>query len=311
MRERKREILLAFILCFCIGLNAQEIPLADYKLKYPNDDAVFLKKKENTRIFFDDGKMKVESTHEEEMMVLTEKGVNYGERELSEDFFVKIEDLKARSYEPDGKKFRKKEVTDFKRQTDVGGDSFYDDGSTVSFIFAGLVPGAKTEMTYKENINEPRFFGAAFFASYIPIDEFEYTVEVPKNVTVNYKLFNTEKIKVEFTKEEKKKSTILSWKAHGLLRIKPESSAPSLRYTEPHLVVYISEYNNNGKDSVLLKTPADLYRWYSSLVKDVNRNASPALQKIVDSLVTGETDEFEKVKKNILLGAGQNFLHRF
>jgi transglutaminase-like putative cysteine protease len=275
----------------------QEIDLDAYKKKYPDADAVFLKKKENARVFFEKDQLKVESVTAEQMLVLTENGVNYGERKVSENFFVKVEELKAHSLEPDGKKYKKKEVTEFKKQTDVSDASFYDDGSTTTFIFPGLVPGTKTEMTYREIINEPRFFGATYFSSYIPVEEFEYTVEFPKSVTVNYKLFNTENINIEFTKEEKKKTNIFTWKSRNLPKIKSESAAPSFRYTEPHMVVYISEFSINGKDSVLLKTPAELYKWYAHLVKNVSRSPDPDLKKLVDSLVKGEPDEFEKVKK--------------
>lgn len=288
-------------LCACVAFAAavaQELTLDDYKKKYPGEDAVFLKKKEQARIFFEKDELKVESFHTEEMLVLTDKGVNYGGRELSEDYFTKILELKARSHVPDGKGYKKKDVTEFKKQTDVSSESFYDDGATTSFIFPSLVPGTRTEMTYKKMLNEPRFFGGAFFASYIPIEEFEFSIEVPKEVTVSYRMFNAEKTDIQFAKEEKKKTTIMTWKARSLARIRPENAAPALRYTEPHMVVYISDIKTKGgRDSVLLKDPAHLYSWYAQLVKDVNRNDDPALKKLADSLVAGETDEFEKVKK--------------
>jgi hypothetical protein len=99
------------------------------------------------------------------------------------------------------------------------------------------------------------------------------------------------------SKEEKKNETIYKWETKNSKPIIQFSDAPNVRYYEPHMVFYITDYEINKQPQRLLGIPKDLYSWYCELQKNVNKTEDKRLKKITDSLVSGTSDEFEKVKK--------------
>ena len=64
----------------------------------------------------------------------------------------------------------------------------------------------------------------------------------PKNVKVTFKEFHTNGIGLTLTKEEKGKNRIYTWKAENLDKMRSENSAPSISYAEPHIILFIEEY---------------------------------------------------------------------
>ena len=170
---------------------------------------------------------------------------------------------------------------------------FYDDYESTSFVFSNVVTGSRTIMSYKELLTEPRFFGMFFFSTYVPCKEAEFSVFVPEDVKISYKLFNVNEKEVQFSK----KGNIYSWKMTNVKKFEFDNDAPNIRYYEPHIFIKIDEYKIKGESKKLLADPASLYNWYYFLTKDVNKDDAPQLRSIVDSLVKGESDELVKVKK--------------
>jgi hypothetical protein len=71
---------------------------------------------------------------------------------------------------------------------------------------------------------------------------------------------------------------------------------PSGRYYDPHIIIYITSYENKDGRQNFLSSLEDLYKWNVSFTKELNKSADDNLKKIVDSLITGKTGEKEKAK---------------
>ena len=102
--------------------------------------------------------------------------------------------------------------------------------------------------------------------------------------------------KIKFSEKKEGKITTYIWKAENLDKTEYEANAPSPAYYAPHLVVYINEVNEKGKKVSVLGNVESLYNWYSSLVKDVNKEEDKQLKKITDKLVANAKTDEEKIK---------------
>jgi len=76
-----------------------------------------------------------------------------------------------------------------------------------------------------------------------------------------------------------------------------EEDSPNYKNTLPHIIPIITSYKVNGKTQTVLGEVSDLYNWYYSLVKNVNRDApSKELVSLVNKLTLNKKNDLEKVK---------------
>jgi transglutaminase-like putative cysteine protease len=280
-------------------LPAQKKDLTQqYLEKYPEENAVYLKRTEYNTIKLEKGELKVYTKSSEDLLLLSDKVSSYSDRPIYFSSFSEISNVKAQSLNPNATggytivPVKEKYVTN-----EFSEGSFYDDMRATHNVYTGLTTGSRIQMDYTEKLNQARFFGRFYFSTSLPTEDAEFSVEVPKGVTIDWKLFNINESDLVFTKTESKKKTIYTWKKAYAAKYKTEDDAPSSLYFAPHIVVYIKDYTVKGKTIKLLDGPGGLYDWYYSMVKGVNTTPDPAMQKIVDSLTNGITDEKEKVKK--------------
>ncbi len=260
------------------------------------ENAVFLKRKESAEIFFDKEQLKIRTKVMEDLLILNDKGSIYNERSVYFSHFQEIKDLDAKTLIPEGKSYRTVRVSDFTKKNDVSSGVFYDDHQAINFTFPGLKAGARAIYSYEEIQAEPRFFGIFFFGSYIDSKEAELEVLVPSNVKIKYRLFGSGTEKVVFKEIKTKKYTILSWKAKDMKKFDTAPGAPNIRYHTPHIILYVDEYTNDDKTTKLLSDASHLYKWYRSLVKDLNKTDDEGMKKLVDSLTFGLKDDLARVK---------------
>ncbi len=278
----------------CLTTFAQLSTLSDYQKKYKGHNAVFLKKNVFTTIklkkksFID-----IRSEEEEEMMILSEAGIRYGQKSLYSDSFIASEIMDAYTLGTDRQKTK---ATDISTKSDMGSYSFYDDRKSTVINFPSLNPGAVTHIKSMTNFKEPKFFGAEFISSFIPVEEMQIKIKCSKKINLHYQVFNGKGSDIEFTKTEKGKNYIYTWKIKNIPEYKFESDAPNVRYYAPHILFRINSFHKKDSLKNLLSNPADLYNWYKELTKNVNQKTDEKIKHIVDSLCTGKLTELEKVK---------------
>ncbi len=287
-----------FICCVdCSRMQAQEYDFDQIKKNYADENAVYLKRAEDATLKIEDGKLKVYSDVSEDMLMLSDKANIYGEKSIYYSYFNIISNIEAYTLVPQKKKFKTVQVRNILDKNDIGEGNFYDDSKAKSFAFSGIQPGARTVLSYREEIKEPHFFGHFFFSSYVPCVESRFSVTFPKDVSLTYTLFGADQSGIKFTKKEGRSTTTYTWVASNTKKFQEEDDSPNIRYYEPHIIVRINNYTVDGQKTQVLETPADLNRWYHSMVANVNQTINANLQHIVDSLVGGQATELEKVKK--------------
>lgn len=265
--------------------------------KYKDANAILLKRVSDYSLFIEKNVPKGICKSLEQVVINKEQGINFQNRSISTSSFIEASNIEAFIQIPKTKKYEKKEVTDIVKKADTDENVFYDDQASYSFTYPAAQVGAILNTSYTHTYNDAHFLGAYSWSNFIPSIDEVLIIRVKKNIHLEYKFFHDEKLKLEFTKEEKKDEIIYTWRLKDNKPDKQFDDAPNYRYYEPHMVFYIRDYELNGEKIPFLGTPKNLFNWYSSLIKNVNKTEDKNLKRIADSLVTGVNDEWEKVKK--------------
>lgn len=296
---KKSWFVILFLALSTVAVNAQKGDrTAEFVAKYPEESAVFLDRSEHSVIRMEKGVPIVYTKTHEELLLLSDRVSGYSERPIYYSSFSEISAVKAQAMNPDGKGgYKVAPVKDKYVTNEFSAGSFYDDYKALNLVYTGLIKGSRMLMNYTEKLKESRFFGRFYFSTGIPVEQSEFTVEVPANVTIEWKLFNITQEELEFSVTEKRGKKTYSWRKKNPTKYRSEDDDPGLSWFAPHIVVYIKEFTNKGKVVTYLDGPEGLYNWYYTFIDDISKEEDPELKRIVDSLTTGVTDEFEKVTK--------------
>lgn len=278
-------------------IYSQKSNVDEARARFPDASAIYLYKSQEFKIIVENGTLKGICKVHEQILINKEAGINYQTRYVSSNSFVEATDIIAFTLVPDKKKFVKKMVEKISQKDDPDRSSFYDDVKSYSIVFPSVQVGAILDLEYTFKYKEPRFMGSYYWTDYIPVVQNELKISTQSDIHINYHFFNKEVIDVEFTKEVKKNETIYKWETINVKPIIQYSDAPNIRYYEPHMIFYITDFEVNKQRNQLLGSPKNLYSWYSELQKNVNKTEDKRLKKITDSLIYGIADDFEKVKK--------------
>lgn len=295
--KRMRLVVFTSLFMNCMFSSAQIAGVAEARTLYPEASVVYLNKFQEYKIFLEDTKLTGVCTVREQVFINKESGLSFQKESIPSNSFVVASDIKAFTYVPNNKKYEKKEVQKISLNNDMGRNSFYDDQKSYDFVYPSVQPGAVLDLSYQLKYVEPRFMGSHYWLDFIPCLQSELVVSVQKNINIAYKLFNCEDKKIVFTKEEKKNEIIYRWKFQSDGTGIFYDDAPNFRYYQPHIVFYVTDYMLDGKVVDLLKTPKNLYKWYSDLQKNLNQTEDLKLKHITDSLIVNTTSEAEKVNK--------------
>ena len=252
----------------------------------------------DVRISIDkEGKLIIEEDVYEEIQYFNDNATLYSEQTIGySGSFSELRDVEAYSLVPDGKnRLKKIKVEKFITSDARSRDIFYDDRKKVSFVFPALRAGAKTVMKYTKSYKEPRLWGYYIFSSYLPVVKSIFTVTAPVEVILNYDLFNIDKDRVHFTREQKGKNIIYRWEASGLDRIRSAGSGGIL-HVAPHLIIYIQSYEYDGITRHVLGDINNLYAWYTGFLEGLNDEGDEGLKNMVSEIIEGKQNEREKVK---------------
>lgn len=285
-----------FVAFSSLGQPAEE--LAKYKAKYPNESSIYLMKQRDVLIdLTSTGELDVSEKVYEKQFILDRKISNISTKSLQYSSFTPIDNIEAHTFIPNNKKYKKVAVEDFKTKDVLEGAIFHNDIKAISFHYTGLETGAQNDLSYRRVYNEPRFLSSFYLAEGTPIEKTKFTVKVHEDVNIAYVLKNCEDLDIDFSEKVAKGYKIYTWSMESVPELKYESGAQGILYYVPHIIVRIKDYTINGGKKNLLATVDDLYGWYNSLLKDVNKDDQSELKKIADSLVTGIDSEEEKVKR--------------
>ncbi len=281
-------------------LLAQNQNLEFYKKKYPNIGEIILSQSETLFITVKDDKLDISSNSFEESYIIDEDvqkrrsigGVPYST-------FQEIKEIQAFTLVPSGNnKFKKIEIKDFKIVPDRNSRTFHDDYKLKQFDYPQLSLGAKKTLAVTKNFPEPRLISGEMFMAGFPVEHKEFSVMADKSVDLGYKVFNNEKQKIQFSKEEKNGKILYKWTAKDIPKFAYEEKTPSPLYYAPMVEVYIKSYTTKkGDKKMILNSLEDLHRLYTHYIKDVGVNPDKEMVNLANTLKQKHTNELDQVKE--------------
>ena len=282
-------------LLFSTLLNAQT-PLEEYKVKYPDEAVVYLDHSSELFIEIENDALEINSVLHDRKLYLNNLATSNSKEDISYSGFYEVSDINAYTEVPNGNRYKKVKVTEFKEKDELSGDIFHDDIKSINFYFPKLQEGAITNLHYNEKIKEPRFINSFFFGNFVPIEKAAYKIVCDEDVELEIKYFHTDASKLNYSKTSKRGKNIHSWELKDIEAWESEAGGPPIRSYLPHIMVYIKNYKVNDKEHTVLSEVKDLHHWYRNFLKDLNKDNNPQLQSVVDSLTATSTTELEKVK---------------
>ncbi len=290
-------VLFFFIICFsisCFGQESEEFKR--YKDLYPNAYSVTTNKETVITIKLEDENLNVTQEFLEEDLYLDEGASRNSKRSLHFSSFFELDNVEASSFVFSDGKYREMEVKEFTEKDELD-QSFYDDSKSLNFIFPNLQKGAKSRLKYSEKVKNPRFLSPFYFGDFSPIINNKVTIVADKNINLKFKEFHTDDLDIKFNKQEKRNSVIYTWELKNMNKFKYESNSPTYKKIFPHIVPIITSYRTKNDTVALANEVDDLYKWYYSLVKNINKDApDEELVAVVNDLTANKPNDFEKVK---------------
>lgn len=267
-----------------------------YKEKFPDEPAVYVERSEVLNLLVDGDSLRAFSDVTEDMLLLKEQADLFADKRVYGSHFTKVENLKAKTLVWDKNRYREMNVTSFKKNSDVDRGIFYDDSYYYSFSFPAAASRNRTHLEYRENLKDARFIPGYVFSSFLPQGKTSFTIKTTKDVDLYYEVLHDTKKQIQFKKTEKGSTIVYEWSTQNIPGIESEGNSPSLRYFAPQLVCYVKSYQTKKGKVKVFDSLDDLYSWYYTFIKDLNKEASPELQAVADKLKASSTTELELVR---------------
>ncbi len=173
---------------------------------------------------------------------------------------------------------------------------FHSDLKVCHFVYPLENKGDQVELSYQKIFKDVKFLDPLYFVDIHDIVYSEITVIVPKWLKLNKVQWNFDGYELDVSEEAEKKSTVYHYTQENVVALSREGNAPSRSKIYPHIIPIVQSYTNDGEVTNLMNDVSDLYRWYSSLVKEIE-NDNKELQELVSKILEGEVSDQDKVSK--------------
>jgi transglutaminase-like putative cysteine protease len=291
-----RKLLIFLLWLVALPGFAQDDLYNKFKSKFPDEPAVFVERSEVMNISIAGDSLNIYSDVFEDILHLKEQTETYASKRVYGSHFNQVENIRAKTLLWDKNRYKEMTVSEFRKNSDRGQGVFYDDSYYYSFNFPSVASQNRTQLEYREVLKNPRFISGYIFQSYLSHGKSTFVLKAPKEVELVYQVLNDNKSLIKFRKTEKGSLVTYEWTAADVPALRAEERSPSIRYYAPHVICYVKSFETKKGKVTVANSMDDLYGWYHSLVKDVNRNNSDELAAIVKELKSKSPDELSFVK---------------
>lgn len=296
MRFYRRFFLLGYVLLLFCNSAFSQSP-AEVQAAFPQQQAVFLNYNQTMELMLRDGQVSAETEYMRELMVLSERNASMFSRyKVFHSGYSELKNMEAYTMVPDGDRYKKVKIGDTKTTDSHSNNVFYDDVQETSFDFPALTKGAIEHITYTLLHKDGHLITGFNIPVQVPVMSGTFTVVVPNNISVRYVVKNDPTGLFKFSEEKKKKETIYKWTVTNYKGNEVPGNAPDEDYFDPHIIIYVTHYEDDQGRHEYLNTLQNLFNWNYSFLKDLNQVPDEGLKKIVDSLVKGKKNETEKAR---------------
>ncbi len=286
----KSRILVLFFFFF-LKISGQEI---EYIEQFPDEDVITLSLEKHLNIKVVQGKLKITQAVNKRNLFLTTNSLRHSEEEVSYNTFNTIKELKASTEHSINGNQKKYPVSHFEDKDVVINSVFFNDQKEKKIIFPNVAKNAITNLDYTLDINDPHFIPPSIFWSEVPIVQSKISVSFPSNVKVSFKELHLDTVIWNFEKTIKESMITYTW----ILKNIPKTSRHydfSPLYYIPQIIIYIDSFTHKDKTVSVLKNTEDLYKWYVSLISNLDDNQGQ-LKSIAVNLIENAESEEEKIK---------------
>lgn len=175
-------------------------------------------------------------------------------------------------------------------------DIFKSDAKLKQFSLPAVEDNSEIEYSYHNILKQPRFLSIFRFQNPLHTDVARLQIKCDPSIEIGFKLFGNYQDKISFTKTKEDQLDLYTWEAKGIPEFEPEEAMCSPLYYTPHIVYYVKNYQVDGKKEELLGKPENLYKWYMSLIKDINKTDQSKLKNKTLELIQGKNSDFDKAE---------------
>lgn len=303
MRSDKSCLLICLLIlwsCFQLEANSKflspEAELSALKDKYPDEPIVSMLQKRDITIHTDKDGLPVINIKETQIeMILSENGADLSEGREYFNSQSTVKRFEAYSLVPDKDRYRKIEVSRFTRSTEFDDYLYFDDTYCELFNFPATGKGVK-RCTYTEReIKDPYYPLQFFFGRAIPSENAEVTITMPENVKINFHLFGIDTSSIVASVKKRGKLVTYQWTSRQPEFYKSDILAPGSRYFRLHLIANIASCSTKTDTTHYIGSLNELYGWMDQKISGVNKEISPEVKLMTDSICNGLTDTMQKV----------------
>ncbi len=175
-------------------------------------------------------------------------------------------------------------------------DLFHTDYRIKSYDLTFPLKGSAFTVETEKEYEDVKYFTSQYLSTPYPVISGEIIINQPDWLDLSIKEFNFEgdqiDVKIEAARVGKK--ITYSYKELTPEYDEKNSLGPSFLY--PHLLFVANSYTIRGQQNHLIANTADLFSWYSSLVKQVDQNPS-FFTEFVESLIKDASTDDERIEQ--------------
>jgi hypothetical protein len=266
------------------------------KNTFPEAEAVYSQANSEVVIKEVDGKWIATRKITEELQLATAKSVQMMSRGyIYHSSFNELKNWTAYTYFP--KENKKAKVTNVSTNSSRQDYIFYDDSRQTTFDFAGIDVGTTRFIEYDLLHTDLHLLTPHYFNEYFPVLKGELKITFPSHLKLKYLIKGLDAAKVQFTESKKKDKITYTFSITDLPGLQYYADAPRSSYYATHVIFFIEKTQVNGNWVNFLSTPADLYSYNYNFIKNLNKQISPELQHLTDSLTRDANTDLEKTKR--------------
>ena len=264
---------------------------------YPGKTAIFSNIHRDVEIMINKGMPYAKATEVSEMLILDDKANGiYNKDKVYHSSFNELKKVEAYTAVPDGNSTKKMKVSEFKTQSSPSSGIFYDDVKETAFDYPKVIKGSVTHVETEHYNKDIHFISPFYFSSYLPVANATFSLTFPEDMDIRYIIKNDEKKNITVTESKKGRKKTIEFSAKGINNNDYFADAVSHSYYAQHVIVYVTQYKYDGQVVPVYNTVAELYKWNSSFLKDINTTASALLKQVADSVCAGKTTEWDKAQ---------------
>jgi hypothetical protein len=184
------------------------------------------------------------------------------------------------------------------RQTYEENGIFYSDAKIFAYSFPMEKIGKRSSYKLEKKYNDVKYVTSFYFHENYPIHEKTINVNVPSWMQVELRELNFKGYEVirGMKTDPKTGNKVYSYTLKDISPDRSEPYQPGPTYVLPHILILSKSYaDKQNVEHKLFNSTADLYEWYSSLVKTTGNDGN-VLKPLVEKLLVGRDSDKEKIE---------------